>query len=466
MSAANEVPAPVPDVVPEVAGVTAESKVTPWDVEGAVDYDKLIRDFGSSPIDQAMLDRMERLTGKKPHPFLRRGIFFSHRDFGLILDYYEKKQPWYLYTGRGPSSESMHMGHLIPFMFTKWLQETFQVPLVIQMTDDEKFLWKDLSQDEVERMTSENIKDVIAMGFDPNLTFIFRNFDYLGNMYRVIARIQKATTASQARGIFGFKMEDCIGKWAFPAIQAAPSFSAAFPQIFPQLQNYPCLIPCAIDQDPYFRMTRDIAPRLGWLKPALLHSKFFPALQGNKTKMSASNTMSAVFLTDTEKQIKDKINSQAFSGGGATKLEQMQLGANSEVDVAVQWLRFFLDDDVELARLTREYETGRAMSGEIKKRLVACLWGIVHAHQERRKTVTDEELADFCRVRPLAPTAEWMAAAEVEAKKRAAEAEAAAATAKGGKKDKKAAKAEKKEKEVAAVAATTAVAAEAVAPTA
>lgn len=38
----------------------------------------------------------------------------------MILDVYEKKQPFYLYTGRGPSSEAMHMGHLIPFIFTKY----------------------------------------------------------------------------------------------------------------------------------------------------------------------------------------------------------------------------------------------------------------------------------------------------------------------------------------------------------
>ena len=37
----------------------------------------------------------------------------------------------------------MHLGHLVPFMFTKWLQEAFKVPLVIQLTDDEKFLWKE-----------------------------------------------------------------------------------------------------------------------------------------------------------------------------------------------------------------------------------------------------------------------------------------------------------------------------------
>lgn len=76
------------------------------------------------------------------HPWLRRGIFFSHRDFEQILDLYEQKKPFYLYTGRGPSSDALHMGHLIPFMFTKWLQDTFDVPLVIQMTDDEKYLWK------------------------------------------------------------------------------------------------------------------------------------------------------------------------------------------------------------------------------------------------------------------------------------------------------------------------------------
>ena len=53
-----------------------------------------------------------------------------------------------------------------------------------------------------------------------------------------------------------------------------------------------------------FRMTRDVAPRLGYMKPALLHSSFFPALQGAQTKMSASDPNTSIFLTDTPKQIK------------------------------------------------------------------------------------------------------------------------------------------------------------------
>lgn len=54
-------------------------------------------------------------------------------------------------------------------------------------------------------------------------------------------------------------------------------------------------------------MTRDVAPRMGCLKPALLHSTFFPALQGAQTKMSASDPNSSIFVTDTDQQIKEKV---------------------------------------------------------------------------------------------------------------------------------------------------------------
>lgn len=44
-------------------------------------------------------------------------IYF--RDMHQILNLAEQKKPFFLYTGRGPSSEAMHLGHLIPFIFTK-----------------------------------------------------------------------------------------------------------------------------------------------------------------------------------------------------------------------------------------------------------------------------------------------------------------------------------------------------------
>lgn len=102
-----------------------EQVVNPWEVSakdgGKIDYDKLIDKFGCQRLEKSLIDRVERLTGRQPHVFLRRGVFFAHRDFSEILDAYERGDKFYLYTGRGPSSEALHMGHLIPFMFTKYI---------------------------------------------------------------------------------------------------------------------------------------------------------------------------------------------------------------------------------------------------------------------------------------------------------------------------------------------------------
>ena len=129
---------------------------------------------------------------------------------------------------------------------------------------------------------------------------------YMGTMYWNVVRIQKCVTVNTARAIFGFSESSNIGQQAFPAVQAAPSFSSSFPVVLgvPKMR---CLIPCAIDQDPYFRMTRDVATRLKEHKPALLHSKFIPALVGLNTKMSASDTNTCIYVTDTPNQIKNKV---------------------------------------------------------------------------------------------------------------------------------------------------------------
>eukprot|EP00184_Porphyridium_aerugineum_P004173 CAMPEP_0184697516 /NCGR_PEP_ID=MMETSP0313-20130426/4461_1 /TAXON_ID=2792 /ORGANISM="Porphyridium aerugineum, Strain SAG 1380-2" /LENGTH=424 /DNA_ID=CAMNT_0027156325 /DNA_START=47 /DNA_END=1321 /DNA_ORIENTATION=+ len=389
---------------PATAEQAGDATVTPWEVKGLVDYDKLVRDFGSQKITPELVARFEKITGQRAHPFLRRGIFFSHRDLGVVLDMYEQGKPFYLYTGRGPSSEALHLGHLIPLQFTCYLQKVFKVPCVIQLTDDEKFLFaKDFSKkfEEYTRLGRENAKDIIAIGFDPDLTFIFSDSDHIGMLYRNVVKIQRYVTFNQVKGIFGFGESDNIGKFGFPAVQAAPSFSSSFPDIFGANSNLTCLIPCAIDQDPYFRMTRDVAPRLKYRKPALIHSKFFPALQGDNTKMSASDPNSAIYVTDTPNQIKNKINKHAFSGGGATIEEHKQFGANVDIDVPYRYLSFFLDDDERLEQIRVEYGAGRMLTGEIKGELIKLLQSMVGAHQEARAKVTEEILNHFMTVRPL-----------------------------------------------------------------
>ena len=76
--------------------------------------------------------------------------FTPSRELNLILDRYEQGKPFYLYTGRGPSSGSMHLGHMIPFVFTQWLQDVFDCPLVVQLTGEfPKIREKQLKTDDV-----------------------------------------------------------------------------------------------------------------------------------------------------------------------------------------------------------------------------------------------------------------------------------------------------------------------------
>lgn len=92
-----------------------EFKVTPWEVEGVVDYDKLIKHFGTSPLTEDLLEKTAELTKSELPIFFRRKFFFSHRDYDLILKDYEEGRGFFLYTGRGPSGP-MHIGHIIPFL--------------------------------------------------------------------------------------------------------------------------------------------------------------------------------------------------------------------------------------------------------------------------------------------------------------------------------------------------------------
>lgn len=383
-----------------------EQLVTPWDVQGsvsadgkqlAIDYDKLIVQFGTRRVDAELLGRFEKLTGCKPHPLLRRGMFFSHREFDKILDRYEQGKPFFLYTGRGPSSDSMHLGHMIPFLFTKWLQDVFDVPLVVQLTDDEKFLFKhELKAEQTLQFSRSNAKDIIAVGFDVKKTFIFSDFEYVGGpFYRNVVKISRQISYNQSKATFGFNDSDNIGKIHFCAVQAAPSFSNSFPHIFGEVSNIPCLIPCAIDQDPYFRLTRDVAQKLKYPKPSLIHSRFFPALQGPQTKMSASDATSSIFMTDTPNQIKNKINKHGFSGGRETEEEHRKLGGDTDVDVAYQYLSFFLDDDEELAKMGEDYRTGRLLTGQLKARCIQMLQEFVKVFQERKAKITDEDVNAF-----------------------------------------------------------------------
>ncbi|MFH1174293.1 MAG: tryptophan--tRNA ligase [archaeon] len=356
--------------------------ITPWEVKGSIDYDKLITEFGTQKIDQKLLHRIEKHAGDL-HPFLRRGIFFSHRDMHWLLDQYDKGEQFFLYTGRAPSGP-IHVGHLVPWLFTKWLQDKFDVDLWFQFPDEEKFLFKqELTLQDTAKWTQENMLDIIALGFNPKKTHFLIDTKHAGLLYAPACEIAKKITFSTVKASFGFTNERNIGQIFYTAMQAVP---AILPSIIKK-KNIPCLIPLGIDQDAHFRVSRDVFPKLGYYKPAILHGVFLPGLGGMEVdgKMSASDPNTAIWTTDSPEQVKKKVNKYAFSGGKETIEEHRKHGGDPDVDVAYQWLRFFEEDDAKLKEIHDDYRSGKLLSGELKNILIDKLNAFLAEHQKKRE---------------------------------------------------------------------------------
>ena len=291
--------------------------VTPWEVKGKVDYERLIREFGTQPLTPQLLKRVENHTDKL-HLQLERQIFFSHRDLDTVLDLYDKGIKFVLYTGRGPSGP-VHIGHLVPWIFTLHIQQKFNTRLYFQLTDDEKYLIDDdANLKETSKYSYENALDLIALGFKPENTFIIYDTKDIDLLYDITLEVAKRITYSTARSSFGFQDSTNIG-WVFwPAIQAAPCF------IHKKLtgENVPALIPAAIDQDPYWRVTRDIAQKLGYYKPAQIHCRFLPRARSRRKNERLHARNQHIYRGSTgrcEKEDLERLHRRQRHSGGTTE---------------------------------------------------------------------------------------------------------------------------------------------------
>ena len=352
-----------------------EFVVTPWHVEGDIDYDKLIKQFGTQKLSNEILIKLQKITGED-HFMLRRGVFFSHRDLNLILDSHEKGKEFFLYTGRGPSGHT-HIGHLVPWVFAKWLQDKFNVNMYFQLTDDEKFFSKqELSLQQTGNFALENALDFIALGFDPEKTKIIINTKNIKTLYPIAAEVAKKVNFSNTKAVFGFTNETNIGMVFYTSLQSAPCF----------IENKPVLIPLGVDQDPHFRITRDVAQKINRVKPALIHNIMIPSLLGPGGKMSASDEKSTIYTTDTPEQVKKKINKYAFSGGQPDIDEHRKIGGDPDIDVSYQYLRIFFEpDDNKLKKIYEDYKSGKMLTGELKAILIEKINKFLSAHQQKRE---------------------------------------------------------------------------------
>jgi tryptophanyl-tRNA synthetase len=355
--------------------------VTPYAVAGAdVDYEKLLARFGA---DELTADQRDRFPD---HPLVRRGSFYAGRDVSSFLDADVQS----VVTGVGPSGP-MHLGHAMVFYFAKRLQTELGARVYVPVSDDEKYWFKDQTPAETGEYLRENLRDLLAVGFDPELTRVVVDTREADVVYPLATAFAADVTGSTLESVYGDPAN--IGQAFYPAVQAAHL-------LLPQLVHgeHETLVPIAVDQDPHVRVSRDVAAKARYPvgKPGALLMQFLPSLAG-PGKMSSSEGVS-IRLTDDPGTVREKVRKHAVTGGRASAEEHREQGGVPEEDVPFQYLSaFFEPDDDELARIEREYRDGALLSGELKAIAADRIVDFLAGHQERRAALgdIDDELRAF-----------------------------------------------------------------------
>jgi len=346
--------------------------VTPYAVEGDVDYGKLLERFGADRLTDEQVERFP------DHPLVRRGIYYAGRDVDPFLDAAEAGETHSIVTGRGPSGP-MHLGHVMPFYLAKRIQDETGAHVFVPLSDDEKYLLKEQSTGEIREHARDNLRDLLAVGFDPERTRFVIDGPDADAVYPTATRVAKRVTQSTVDATYGEPPN--VGLSFYPAVQATHL-------LLPQLLYgpHPTLVPVAIDQDLHVRVCRDVAGKEAFdvRKPGALLGKFLPSLEG-PGKMSSSADAPGIELTDDPDEAREKIVQYAYSGGRVDVAEHREHGGDPAVDVAYQLLYYFLEPDDEcVERLAREYREGELLSGELKEIAVDRLGEFLRDHQARR----------------------------------------------------------------------------------
>jgi tryptophanyl-tRNA synthetase len=285
-------------------------------------------------------------------------LLSSHRDFDLFYSRLLKGQRSAIVSGLNPSG-FFHIGHVGVFDTNLFFQKEYGIEVYAPISDDESYVaGKIKSQEEGIRNGLRLAREYLAYGFDPKKTHIIIDQIYT-NIYNLAIKFAKGITLSTNMAVYGYTHSDNIGLNFYPAVQSA---HVVFPETV-GMRNV--LVPIGPDEDPHLRVARDVAEKYGYEKPAVLHSRFLPGLDGRKMSKSKGN---AVYLFEDEGAMKKKIYS-AFSGGRSSIEEHRALGGIPEIDVAYIYLKYLFLDPEDAEALSKEYKSGRLLSGELKKML-------------------------------------------------------------------------------------------------
>lgn len=356
-------------------------QVTPWEVSGAVDYKRLMREFGIKPINKLPEKFYENIL-------FRRKTVFAQRDFEKILDCIKNNKDFVMMTGLMPSGK-FHLGHMIlaqQFVF----YQNLGAKLYIAVADLEAYNARNQEFEKMRKIAIEEyLLNYLALGVRPNkCDFYFqseraKDAKKSNAYYRLASNFSRYATFNEFKAVYG---EISPGKMNASLLQASDMYH---PQLL-EFEGKPVqtFIPVGVDQDPHIRIARDIARRYKdykFLPIASTYHTFLPSIKGG-SKMSSSDVNSYIAMTDSPEEVEMKIRKYAFSGGRKTAKEHREKGGNPDIDVSYQYLKFFFEpDDNRLIEIYEDYKSGRMTTFELKSYLIEKINSFLKEHQRKRE---------------------------------------------------------------------------------
>lgn len=315
---------------------------------------QLVDNFGIKTLNNTDILKLNFL------PVNLLNLIESHRG----LENFNQIEPhkYYLYTGRGPSQGSFHIGHLLGLELILEFQKFVKNKIYFMISDDEKIFRDKINLEQMNSNVQNTISQLNKLGFnDSNCDIRINSKGINESEYKNIIKLMTMTTINELNKIFGEKTH--VGEYFYVFYQLMPCFLD---------KNKTAIIIAGIDQDPFFRLCRDIAPRIGFAKPIIIYTKNVIGLDGSP-KMSTSNINSnPIFIDDTKEIIKQKILNIKYVGAG-TLNELFDKGANLENDVPFKLIKIF-DKNKDIVKLIEKaytigLETDSAEHEELKKYL-------------------------------------------------------------------------------------------------
>ena len=338
------------------------------------------------------LERIKKyVPDKLMFKHLKRNIVIAQLDFEKVISEIVTTGKFTIVSGLNPSTK-LHYGHKMLFDLLLELQK-LGADIFIPLTNDETYLDQKSKSLGASRSVAveEIIPNIIAFGFKPRKTHIFIDTEY-PDIYKLAIKISKYVSMSELYKLFGNEALSNPGQVFYRGcVQLAQILLPQMPEFGgPKLT----LIPVGIDQHPYILLSRDVAKKMGLIPPAELVIKFQPSLKSPELKMSKSDPLSAIFLSDDKNLVSEKIR-KAFTGSVSSKLGHNKFGGIPEICTVFNLLNNQCQDDDFVLKIYKNYKKGELLTSDLKKIVTKLLTDINIKLQRKVKLISKNEINKF-----------------------------------------------------------------------